>query len=512
MPNLQHRQQKIQEKRKHTPFREFVKEICSWTPLSYYSDEGVISRYPSTERIGWVIPFEEFSDHNEQRYNTGFDDNEGSFFENFRKLFLSMDHPHMIQLAGNENARYADVAYGVRNAYLSTILVRDIDSVAYAISVKEWCSNVYNSFIVRQQCENIYQCVGIIRSSNTFYSKYIVDGYELRWCTNMIGCRECIDCDGLENVSYYIANVAYEKGEYYKLKEKLIQQKDRYFNKYLELSKQGSNYGSVDVEWSFVQQSQRCEYAYLSYQLEDCRNVIWIGGKGINSNFWDVFSAGSISNDHLYGVANAGGGISHLYCSVSILWWNNNFYCYFTNYCSYCLGCIGLENKSYCIFNQQYEKKERYEKVDEIFTAMEKEWTLGDFFSGQTNPFYFNDTAAYLIDDSFTKEEVEAEWYLRRDEEVKVDIPEGVEIVKVSELGEYERWKNSPRPSGTPLKEGGTPSTRHIDPEILNKVIQDEQWNVYRIVKMEYDFLMKYGLPLPRLHWLDRLKMNFRIN
>ncbi len=47
------------------------------------------------------------------------------------------------------------------------------------------------------------------------------------------------------------------------------------------------------------------------------------------------------------------------------------------------------------------------------------------------NPFYFNDTAAYLIDDSFTKEEVEAEGYLRRDEKIKVDIPEDAEIVYV---------------------------------------------------------------------------------
>jgi hypothetical protein len=39
---------------------------------------------------------------------------------------------------------------------------------------------------------------------------------------------------------------------------------------------------------------------------------------------------------------------------------------------------------------------------------MEKEGTLGDFFPGSMNPFYFNDTAAYLIDDSFTKEEVTA--------------------------------------------------------------------------------------------------------
>jgi hypothetical protein len=40
------------------------------------------------------------------------------------------------------------------------------------------------------------------------------------------------------------------------------------------------------------------------------------------------------------------------------------------------------------------------------------------------SPFYFNDTLAYLIDDSFTKEEVSKEGYLRRDEEIKVDVPE----------------------------------------------------------------------------------------
>ena len=63
------------------------------------------------------------------------------------------------------------------------------------------------------------------------------------------------------------------------------------------------------------------------------------------------------------------------------------------------------------------------------------------------NPFYFNDTAAYLIDDSFTKEEVEAKGYMWRDEKVKVDIPEGVEVVDVKDLGEYEGRSNSPQTS-----------------------------------------------------------------
>jgi hypothetical protein len=41
--------------------------------------------------------------------------------------------------------------------------------------------------------------------------------------------------------------------------------------------------------------------------------------------------------------------------------------------CSFCLGCIGLINKSFCIFNKQYTKEERYAKVDEIFSQMEKD-------------------------------------------------------------------------------------------------------------------------------------------
>lgn len=58
------------------------------------------------------------------------------------------------------------------------------------------------------------------------------------------------------------------------------------------------------------------------------------------------------------------------------------------------------------------------------------------------SPFYFNDTAAYLIDDSFTKEEVEADGFLRRDEEIQVDIPDMTKLVLNSQLHEYENFEN----------------------------------------------------------------------
>ena len=141
------------------------------------------------------------------------------------------------------------------------------------------------------------------------------------------------------------------------------------------------------------------------------------------------------------------------------------------------------------------------------------------------NPFYFNDTAAYLINDNFTKEEVEAAGYLRRDEQIKVDIPEWMDVVDVKDLWDYEGWKESPLAPlwkrGEPINDNSHSFTkkglghdlqRRIDPAILKKVIRDEDWNIYRVIKMEYDFLVKHWLPLPRKHRLERLKGHFRIN
>jgi len=124
---------------------------------------------------------------------------------------------------------------------------------------------------------------------------------------------------------------------------------------------------------------------------------------------------------------------------------------------------------------------------------MEKDWILWKFFPWSLNPFYFNDTMAWLLW-NFTKEEVEKEGYMWREWEIKVDIPENSDIIETKDINNYQ-WFDSNW-------------NWQINPEILNKVIKDNKWNYYRIIKMEYDFLMKYWLPLPEIHWLDRIKLN----
>jgi len=103
---------------------------------------------------------------------------------------------------------------------------------------------------------------------------------------------------------------------------------------------------------------------------------------------------------------------------------------------------------------------------------------------------------AYLIDNSFTKEEVEKDGYMRRDAEIKTDIPAWADVITIQDLDLFQ-WFNDK-------------GKREIYPEIMQKVIKDDKGNFYRIVKIEYDFLMKYGLPIPEIHWLERIRLWFQ--
>ncbi|MBU0627205.1 hypothetical protein KKH82_07470 [Patescibacteria group bacterium] len=52
---------------------------------------------------------------------------------------------------------------------------------------------------------------------------------------------------------------------------------------------------------------------------------------------------------------------------------SNIYYSYFLHNCSYCLGCVGLINKQFCIFNKEYSKEERLKLANKIFEQMDKE-------------------------------------------------------------------------------------------------------------------------------------------
>ena len=506
MKDLNYYKEIIKEKRKTTNFKDYLKEIVSHFPMTYYKNCWVISKFPETKRVGKVIKAKDFSEKSDELLKSGIDYNsEISFFDNYEKLFLETNIFNVIDHWGAENSDYADMVYNSKNAYLSTVIISNCENVLYSISTKDNCTNVLNSIATWSNSENIYFCSGILNSFKVFYSRFINNSNNIWFSTNMIGCQECINCNDLENQKYYINNEKLEKTEYLKQKKEILKNKSNFEETYSKLDSKWKNINSTNTTWSSMFSSENVENGYFWYYVKDSKNVMFTWWVDWDNNMYDVFTAGSPTAHDFYWVMWA--NWENLYCCKNITISSNLFYSYWCDSCSFCIWCIWLKNKNYCILNKQYSKEDFEILSDKIFWKMEENGELWEFFPAKLNPFYFNDTVSWLIW-GFKKEEIIKEWFLWRDEKIKVDIPDENDLI-------YSSPQPSPEGEGVKSLDDfewfDSDWNWKINPEILKKVIKDDSWNYYRIVKMEYDFLVKHSLPLPRLHWLDRMKVNFGV-
>ncbi len=493
-------------------------EIASWMPVNFYKIGHNVSRFPDTSRAGQLVSVQEHPQQDVVEWGMVW-----SFFDSYTRLFRKSPKMIIQQWFENENSIYAE-CYGAKDCYLSFGVWQNAENVLYTMMSHSTITNIINSFSIVWGCDNIYSSRCITNSYNVFFSSNVHNSNNVWFSSNMLGCNDCIACSNLENMSYCIENKSYSKEEYSKLRNSFLQEKNRYDDyHYIAYRSDIDNKISTNVHGKWIVHSKDIENGFFVQNLVGWRNIFLWWWQYSGSNFYDSFDVWNQEDSHLYATNYVGENSSHVYC---VIWWaqlNNVYYSYHMESCSFCLWCIWLKNKQYCIFNKQYSKEERYSKVDEIFGQMDKDGVLGEFFPASMNPFYFNDTAAYLIDPSFTKEEVTAKAYLRRDEPVKVDIPEGVDVVKVNELSNYEGFVIPTEVEGshqqmrfldfaTLHSKWHEEVKRTIDPNILKKIIVDEKGNYYKIMKMEYDFLMKYWLPLSRKHWLERMKENFKLD
>jgi len=184
MFDLIHRQQKIQEKRKQTSFRDFVVEIASRMPMQVYRQNGIITRFPPTERSPLLCKnLEEFFDIPfEQEYR-----DDVSFSEQLASFYKKRPHiPLFSYPIGNENSDFSDAVFGAKNAYLSFSVGAGAENVLYSSMVYNNVRNVFSSVQIENACDNVFQSLSVQKSMNIFYCKYIVNSNNLWFCDNMI--------------------------------------------------------------------------------------------------------------------------------------------------------------------------------------------------------------------------------------------------------------------------------------------------------------------------------------
>ena len=103
----------------------------------------------------------------------------------------------------------------------------------------------------------------MISSYNIYYSRYINNSNNIWFSANLIGCSECIDCDNLDNASYYISNKKYSKEEYLVRKAEFLKDKSEYLQRYTKLSNTGNFVDSSNVDGNFIISSHDIENGYF---------------------------------------------------------------------------------------------------------------------------------------------------------------------------------------------------------------------------------------------------------
>lgn len=230
MSHIKQREFKMQEKRKNTPWREYLKTIVSCRSLTLHRNSGFVSVFPETKKVHVVS----HKDFNEQRNNSLYVDYNinKSFFENFASLSQIVQLPPTILYGDCENSAFSDQTLGSKNCYLSFVVIRDCENILYSFSVKEHSTNIYNSIMVRDNSDNIFCSRGIIKSFKIFYSSYLIGCSDVRFSANLINCHDCLFCSDLENQSYHIHNIQYPKEEYLIKKKELLAQKNLFLSWY----------------------------------------------------------------------------------------------------------------------------------------------------------------------------------------------------------------------------------------------------------------------------------------
>ena len=492
--DLQKWQEKMKATTKESSFDEFLLHVASRFPIVLYRNGDYISKFPPTDRSAKILHHEkyaEYSDGDIQEASVDYDIKK-SFFDQFEKLWKSVYLPNLISFWQNTNADYGDTVLQSKNIYLSFGVIVDCENIMYSFTVKDGCRNIYNSCFVMETCENVYNSIGIAKSYNIFYSHFVSNSANIRFSSNLIGCSECIFCNKLQNTSYCINNTQLDKEQYFAEKEKILSQKLSFDKWKVAVSKLADPIVSDNVSGNCIIESENIQDGQFVYHIRNGKNIMFAGTKDGNQEVYNCIAAGSPYGQDMYNSVSING--DNIYCCVHCAFWTNTYYSYYLNECSYCLWCIGLKNKHFCILNKQYTKKEWFVLVEKIFAQMEKEWILWDFFPWRLCPFYINDTVGWILW-KITKQTAIEQGYIRRDEGVKTDISWQDNVVTMSELDTFE--------SQTP--------ERSIDTKVLDYVIADSQWNCYKILEGELNFLLTHKLPLPRKHRLDRMKENFRL-
>jgi len=413
-------------------------------------------------------------------------DPDASFFDQFRNLLDRVPQPASTRDPMSVNSEYTTYGIQLKNCYYvfgglssenvsySNWPIRTKDSLEILVSRdSERCYEVI-------EIDHCYNCRFVYFSGNCLDSDFLYD------CQN---CDHCFGCVNLRNKKYHFFNKPLSKEEYEKKKREIdlgdreiIVRWQKEFEEFLEKSPKRITFNvrTVNSVGNFL---KNCEDCYHCFFLADGQHnrytEIELGCK----DSMDLLLGGSPSKCYETVSPYDGSGLRFsTNCRGECL---DSEYSLNIKDSSDCFGCIGMENKRFCIFNKQFSEEEYWLKVDEIKTAMLERGEYGEFFPMSFSPFPYNSTIAHL---SFP-------------------------ITEKKAAGKNLWWQEPQTSefSGRVLSKNEIPKNiRDVKDDILDGAVRCEVTEKpFRIIREELEFYRRQNLPIPMIHPAERLRSRF---
>ena len=461
---------------------EFARQLQSYVTLmalfdsqSCISGASLITRY--NPALGYkVCTTQEFWSDQVDNVTVGKDyDFSRPFFEQWNELLHACVLQPLVQI-NCENSRYVDSSSSLRNCYLCFGMGESEDCM-YCLKTRYPLRNrdcVDCIGIV--DCELCYSCVHCDRSYACQHCVDCLDSYQCFGSKDLIGCKYCFGCVGLRQAEYVIFNQVVGKDAY----ESFIVEANlgSYQSRVQYLEKCQAFVGQSAILFDTLKNCDRSSGRYLdhcknAYQcqfgenLEDCG---WSTG-AFGKDIW----RGEVYKGELgYQSAILSGRLG--FCN-SINTGSENFYSYMIFGSNSCFGCAMLKQKSYCILNKQYSKQEYEELVPRIIAHMKSTGEWGKFLPEQYAPHFYEETQA-------------------------------------GEMGGRRAEVRGQRLAANSIGDFVTMSDHIQDVDLESLAIQTFRCVLtgkpFKMVMQELRFYGGQNIPLPRVHWQERLRILLR--
>lgn len=409
------------------------------------------------------------------------------FFSLFQGLFQQVPIPALFT-QNNENSDYINLAGWNKNCYLIFNSPHNEDCY-YARGIANSKNSMDMYFGAKN--ERCYEGINIHNCYNTSFSQNCYQCQDSFFLLNCTSCSYCFGCTNLKHKKFHIFNQPYSEQEYKKrIQEMTFSYRDlqNYKQQFADLiasslHRENQNMNTENCTGDYLANCKNCHDSFEVTSGEDCK---FCDSIKLCKDIYDAFGH-CVNSELQYEVLATGRSQKMSFC------FNNDgchdvSYSAFCNNSSYLFGCVGIRNKSYCIFNKQYTKEEYETLLPKIIEHMQKTGEWGEFFPPSLSPFGYNETVAQEYFPLSKEEALQKDFHWSDYESPKPDVKK---IIPASKLPD---------------------TIKDIPDDILNWAIECEVTRKpFKIIKQELLFYREHNLPVPRRHpdqrHKDRIKL-----